>query len=475
MNVSVRIVAATLVVGLVSIATPAQRAQRARRAAQPQVLERDVRADIGFLASDALQGRGSATGYERIAAEYIGSQFRRAGLEPAGDADPAGAKGFVQRVPLDAKRFTAPPTLTIDASGARPEFVYGRDFAIPFLLAPTVSGPLADANGDPATLAGAIGVFTLPAGATDDALRPVAGKLFRAGAVGLVVIGGASSAEEWAKATAELPKLEATGAGGPSRPFVMMRMSAAAGADLAKAPLGSKATFGGTVETDTTAATWNVVGVIRGTSPTEAIVLSAHLDHLGVRTGPDPIYNGADDDASGCAAVLALARVLGTGPKPRRSIYFVCFGSEETGGAGSDYFVDHSPVPLDQMVAAVNFEMIGRPDAAVKPGELWVTGFDRSDLGTTLAKRGARFVADPHPEQNFFERSDNFSLAQRGVVAHTISSFGLHADYHKASDEISTIDFDHMTRSIASVVAPIRWLATTTYRPAWLPGKSPAR
>jgi Zn-dependent M28 family amino/carboxypeptidase len=206
-------------------------------------------------------------------------------------------------------------------------------------------------------------------------------------------------------------------------------------------------------------------------------MLSAHLDHLGVNealTG-DKIFNGADDDASGCVAVLELARVLASGKRPKRTIYFVCFGSEERGGFGSQYFIAHPPVPLEQVVADITFEMLGRPDAKVPAGTLWLTGFERSTLGPELARQGASLVADPHPEQNFFRRSDNYPLALRGVIAHTISSFGLHTDYHRVSDEVGKIDFPFMTRSLNSLVKPIQWFANSTFRPAWLPGKAPTR
>jgi Zn-dependent M28 family amino/carboxypeptidase len=297
------------------------------------IREENIRAELGFLASDAMQGRGSGSNFERIAAEYIGSQFRQFGLEPAGDTDSAGNKSFVQRV----------PTTTSDES-----------------------------------------------------------------------------------------------------------------------------------------ATWNAVGVLKGSDPRAAaqvIMLSAHLDHLGVReslTG-DKIFNGADDDASGCVAVLEMARVLASGKRPKRTIYFVCFGSEERGGLGSKYFIAHPPVPLEQIVADITFEMLGRPDAKVAAGTLWLTGFERSTLGPELAKQGASLVADPHPEQNFFQRSDNYPLALRGVIAHTISSFGLHTDYHRVSDEVGKIDFPFMTSSLNSLVKPIQWFANSDFRPAWLPGKAPTR
>jgi Peptidase family M28 len=223
--------------------------------------------------------------------------------------------------------------------------------------------------------------------------------------------------------------------------------------------------------------TWNAIAILRGTaSPNEVILLTAHLDHLGI--GPanasgDTNYNGADDDASGTTAVLTLAHILANGPRPKRTIVFALFGSEELGGFGNHAFLAHPPVPLTSIVANLEFEMIGRPDPAVPAGTLWLTGFDRSNLGPELAKHGAHLVNDPHPKENFFRRSDNYALAQQGIIAQTVSSYGLHKDYHQPSDEIRTIDFTHMTNAIASMVNPIRWLVDSTWRPEWIPGRRP--
>ena len=189
--------------------------------------------------------------------------------------------------------------------------------------------------------------------------------------------------------------------------------------------------------------------------------------------GADTIYNGADDDASGTVAVLELARALALGPRPKRTIVFAFFGSEEAGGFGSRYFADRPVVPLTQVVANLQFEMIGRPDDKVPPHTLWLTGYERSTLGPELAKQGAKLVQDPHPEQSFFTRSDNIQFARRGVIAHTVSSYGLHKEYHQPSDELKTIDFAHMTDAIQSMLKPILWLANSTYKPDWLPGMKP--
>jgi len=224
--------------------------------------------------------------------------------------------------------------------------------------------------------------------------------------------------------------------------------------------------------------TWNVLGVLPGTDATlkvQKISLSAHLDHLGVRPGADTdsIFNGADDDASGTTAVLELARQLGKGPRPKRTVYFVLFGSEERGGFGAQHFLATMPFPLTDLVADIQFEMIGRPDSAVGQNELWLTGFERSNLGPELARHGANLVADPHPSQNFFQRSDNYAFARMGVVAHTVSSYGLHEQYHKADDDIAHIDFGHMTMAIESMVQPVQWLVNSEFVPRWNEGMKP--
>lgn len=224
--------------------------------------------------------------------------------------------------------------------------------------------------------------------------------------------------------------------------------------------------------------TRNVIGMIHGSDERlkdEVVLLTAHMDHLGIgeAVNGDNIYNGADDDASGCVAVLQLARALAARHAPKRTVLFVFFGSEEAGREGNRYFLLHPPVPLKNIVANLEFEMIGRPDPAVQPGELWLTGFERSNLGRALAKHGARLVPDPHPEKHFFERSDNYDLAKKGIVAHTVSSFGLHKDYHQPSDDLAHIDFTHMEQAIHSMVEPVEWLANSDFKPEWVEGRKP--
>jgi Zn-dependent M28 family amino/carboxypeptidase len=128
---------------------------------------------------------------------------------------------------------------------------------------------------------------------------------------------------------------------------------------------------------------------------------------------------------------------------------------------------------LKDIAAYLEFEMIGRADPSVAAGTLWLTGWERSDLGPELAAHGAKLVGDPHPDQQFFERSDNYVFAKAGVVAQTVSSYGLHKDYHQPSDDIAHIDFHHMDDAIDSLLQPVMWLANSDFVPHWNAGKEP--
>ncbi len=202
----------------------------------------------------------------------------------------------------------------------------------------------------------------------------------------------------------------------------------------------------------------NVAGKITGNRENEIVLFSAHYDHLGIRGNEgDTIYNGANDDASGTTAVVSLAKYFkDMGKKPERTIMFVAFTAEESGGFGSRYFSQQ--LNPDNIVAMFNIEMIGKP-AVSGPNTAWITGFDKSNFGELLQKavEGTEyeFYADPYPTQNLFYRSDNATLARLGVPAHSISTtpIDVDEDYHQASDEVGTLDLDHMTNTIKAIAA----------------------
>ena len=432
--------------------------------------ERNVRAQMQFLAGDAMQGRGSGTGYERIAAEYIGAQFMQFGLEPAGEIGWDGKPSFVQTVTITRNAFDGAPKLNYGSVSAE----HGREMIVLRANGDAISGGLQKLNLGEKPNAGAAVFVRMPAEAPANAMQAVQG-LIAAGASIVMIEETAQYRSNWTNMAGRRLTFTASGAK-PSAMIVLSKDAAAAVSALAD---GTKIDLAGKLAPPQTQQTWNAMAKVTGTDKrlsAEVILLTSHLDHLGVRDnaqGTDKIFNGADDDASGSVAVLEMARVLGAGKKPKRTVYFVCFGSEEAGGFGASWFVNNLPVAKDKLVANLEFEMIGRPDDKVKPEELWLTGYERSNLGPELAKRGAKLVQDPHPEQNFFQRSDNIQLARAGIIAHTVSSFGLHKDYHQASDEVKTIDFVHMTRSINSMVAPIQWLVNSNFVPAWNEGKKP--
>jgi hypothetical protein len=222
----------------------------------------------------------------------------------------------------------------------------------------------------------------------------------------------------------------------------------------------------------------NVVGIIPGSDPElrdEVVLFSAHYDHVGIGRpiDGDSIYNGADDDASGVVAVLEIARALRSGPPPRRTVILFLATGEEMGLLGTRWFIEHPTIPLDRFVANLEIEMIGRPDSlAGGPGKGWLTGYERSTMGEMLREGGIPIVADPRPEQNFFMRSDNIAFAYRGIPAHTLSSFNLHEDYHRPSDEIDKVDFEHMAEVIDAAIAAAR-LLTDGSVPVWKPGGQP--
>jgi peptidase M28-like protein len=224
----------------------------------------------------------------------------------------------------------------------------------------------------------------------------------------------------------------------------------------------------------------NVVGILPGTLRDSAIVVDAHYDHLGTvalgrcnAVGADSICNGADDDASGTVAVMEIAKAMASGPRPRRTVVFVATTGEEVGLIGTRWYIAHPAVPLDHMVANLEIEMIDRPDSlAGGPGHAWLTGYERSTMGTMFASAGLPIEPDKRPCQGFFERSDNIAFARAGIPAHTLSTFDLHADYHHANDELSLADIPHMTGVIRAAVSAVEMLANGP-APQWNPDMRP--
>jgi hypothetical protein len=203
----------------------------------------------------------------------------------------------------------------------------------------------------------------------------------------------------------------------------------------------------------------NVAGVLPGRDPKRAkeyVIFSGHYDHLGILkpVAGDSIANGADDDASGTTAVVALAEYFKKKNDNARPLIFVGFAAEEVGGYGSKYF--SKQLDSKELTAMFNIEMIGK-EAKFGPKTAFITGYDKSDFGQLLQAnlKGTefKFEPDPYPEQNLFYRSDNATLARLGVPAHTISTDQIPTDklYHSVDDEVSSLNVKNMTAVISAI------------------------
>lgn len=216
---------------------------------------------------------------------------------------------------------------------------------------------------------------------------------------------------------------------------------------------------------------FNVVGMLPGKSkPDEYVIFSAHYDHLGIvrPIETDSIANGADDDASGTTAVIALAKYFKKLDNNARTLIFVAFTAEEIGGFGARYF--SKIVNPDKTVAMFNIEMIGKA-SKFGANSAFITGFERSDFGAILQKNlqgtAFKFHPDPYPEQQLFYRSDNATLARLGVPAHTISTDQIDIDklYHTVKDEFSSLDVKNITATIKAIALSSRGIVAGTDTP----------
>ena len=232
-----------------------------------------------------------------------------------------------------------------------------------------------------------------------------------------------------------------------------------------------------------TQLTHNVVAVLEGSDPqlkNTYVAFGAHYDHVGYLDGPpgngrrppgrvksgvedDRIWNGADDDGSGTVAVMAIARAFALGPRPKRSLLFVWHAGEERGLLGSRYFADYPEVPIANIVAQLNIDMIGRnrDDKATEANTVYLVGSDRISSELHDVNREANRslpepltldyeMNDPADLEQVYYRSDHYSYAAKGIPIIFFTT-GLHDDYHANTDEVSKIEFPKLTR-IAGLV-----------------------
>ena len=500
----------------------------------------EIDGHLRFLSSDLLEGRAPATRGGRLAAEYIASALESSGLRP-------GAKGsWFQTVPIDVVG-ADPASMRLAASGkATAQLRYPDDVVVwagSATESSAASGELVFAgygatapeyrwddfkNVDVRGKVLLVLVNDPPAPASEPTL--FGGKAMtyygrwtykieeaeRRGAAGLLIVHDTEHAGypwhtvvgSWAKEQRMLPRPAGApaplGAEGWITDSAATALLAQAGLDLAKLRDAAASRDFRPVPTGITIdmtfrnrvahmQSENVVGVVPGRDAKlrdQYVAFSAHWDHLGI--GPavngDSIYNGALDNASGVADMLAVARAAAAAPAPRRSLLFVFVTAEESGLLGSQYYAEHPTVPASQIVANLNLDggnLLGRTS------DLVVLGADKSTLGAELAATikpmGMRLSPEAHPEQGHFYRSDHFSFAKAGVPAVSIGAgddfvgrpagWGKEQDddytahrYHQPSDEYRP-DFDlRGAVQLSQIVLDFGLrLANASGVPAWSP------
>jgi peptidase M28-like protein len=504
-----RAVALLVLPALVAAApSPSVSVSPAEKAAANAITEDVIRGHVRFLSSDLLEGRAPASRGDVLAQQYIQAQMEGLGLEPGA---PGG--GWLQKVPLVGINGTVPERLSVEKRGRTVDFKNMDDFVafsgtqkresrvdkaeIVFvgygIVAPEyqwddykdvdVKGKVVlmmnnDPEDDPNLFAGKTRLWY----GRWDYKYMMAGKK---GAVGAFIIHTQPSAgypwqvvrTSWSGEHFELPyegepRAEIKGwftedaskkiASLGGQDLDRLRQ-AAQKRDFRPVPLGVDISMRieNQVQSKDSA---NVIGKLPGSDPKlagEAVVYTAHHDHLGMKMdakpGEDAIYNGALDNASGVAAMLAIAKAFRELPKaPRRTIYFASVTAEEQGLLGSEYLAKHLPVPAGRIAANINIDGVS---IFGRTRDLTMVGFGKSSLDpiiVALAKMEGRVVKpDQFPDRGFFYRSDQFNLAKQGVPAAYFDSgtdvIGKPAgwgrskmeeweskDYHQPSDELKS-------------------------------------
>jgi hypothetical protein len=483
---------------------------QAIRQAEATITAADLHQRIAYLASDALQGRDTPSPGLEAAATWIADEFQRFGLEPAGE------NGFMQRYPFPLEDLDVRRVRLDLVGGATHTLQYGDDFfahpgtAPSYAVGAVYLASPEELEGVPAgglrgraaiirltgTPESARGGVRLDSRAREQ-VQQAAARAQAAGAAAVVFVLDEQvgrTAMSALASTAETPRRVAGGlaaAGQPATFFMshaaavrMFRMARLSGAELLRLQRVDRPVPlpGVTLRLDApyrrldSADAPNVVGLLPGSDPVlrdTYVVLSAHMDHVGIgrpdATG-DSIYSGADDNASGTAALMAVAQAFAALPdRPARSIMFLAVSGEEKGLVGSRWYAEHPTVPLDAMVANINLDMIGRnaPDSIV------VIGKEYSSLGPLVRevaeanrRLGLTVVPDRWPEERFFFRSDHFSFAAREVPALFFFA-GVHEDYHRPSDTADRIDADKVERVARLVFLLTNEIARRPDAPAW--------
>jgi hypothetical protein len=417
-----------------------------------------LKADVSFLASDALEGRGTPSRGLDIAAEYIAAEFRRAGLEPAGD------DGYFQTAPFESVTPGAEgAAFTLEVGGRTlkaPAMSVRAHAALDLSHAAAIKVAAPDSAPPPEQVKGKVLLVV--------SSRRVARIPADSQAALVVMLGGAE------------PRLREASAATPPMLTVTDPEIRAAVAGMPVGPVEATISAHIPAPTVTPVKLRNVAGVLPGADPVlkdTYVVLTAHYDHLGIRgTGEgDRIYNGANDDASGTASLIEIANAFGgLAARPRRSILFLALFGEELGDLGSRYYARHPIVPLAKTIADLNLEQLGRTDETgegEKLGQFNLTGFDLTNLAAILRpygkQAGVNVVDDKARSDAFFERSDNAAFAVAGVPSTTLSVTYVFGDYHQPGDQWPKLNYENMARVDRAIALALYGLADSGEEPRW--------
>lgn len=434
---------------------------------------------IWFLASDELRGRETGTPEIDIAARYIADQFRKYGVQPIDGS-------YYQEVPLQAISPPAKGSIVLEEI----KMALGRDF-IMFQAAPisetaeVLYAPEGNLEGK--KVEGKIVVTVLAGdagpGAAIGQSRQRAQTAREMGALAIIELYNLSSFP-WdnAKGYLNRTRLGVDQSGSEQFPHAWIHDAQGSYANYFKKNKKVSLTLHVEDNVVEPMPSRNVVGIIEGSDPQlkdEYVLLSAHYDHVGVKEGgaegEDVIFNGARDNAIGVAAILSAAQSMGAAPAKRSIVLLACTG-EEKGLLGSRYFADHPPVPLRQIVYNLNIDGGGYNDVT----KVSVMGLNRTTAGPLLVASAEAFgleaFADPAPEQNLFDRSDNVSFAAKGIPAPTYSTGFTDFDaeirkyYHQVTDEPESLDFEYLAKYFKAYALAVRLVANMPEAPFWIEG-----
>jgi hypothetical protein len=470
----------------------------AERRALAAITPASLQAHLSFLSADPLEGRGAGTIGLDVAAEYIAAQFRLAGLKPIGDdgyfqvtprirLSPT-SDGYQCRVSVEGRVLDVPARqfalLTAAGGNASAIRALGIDDA------PLVKVPFGGQFPEQMADAGRSAVITeFPAMPADPAARTAfldrrrefltRLTAFKPALVVEVRRDPGRAIDYFASRQLVDPALQARPASGPPVVALFGAEAAAAFDALPAGPTRASLSVRLSPPVEADAPQRNVVGLLPGSDPTLAdtyVLVTAHYDGQGTRSGPDRIWNSANDNGSGTVTVIELAAALAaTGKHPRRSVVFVAFHGEESGLVGARYYAEHPAVPLEKTVAGINIEMVGRTDDTDgdQRKRASLTGFDYSDVGEVFRRAGEQtgVTVFKHPKNSdaYFGSSDNQALAAQGVPAHTVCVTFAYPDYHGAADTWQKVDYENMALTVRMIGTGVLMLAQSKDEPRWDP------